>query len=272
MVDNKVSDKPKWHVSYAIGFGLVFLFTVIAHQFLKVRYYILPPEVFWIETVLAATLVMLMIISMVRRKVSTMWWEVMLLVISFAGVWVFSIAMMPIWAAVLFASIITLFAFFWQNTLTSNLFYIFGSLGIGLLATWHFSTPVMIILAAAVLLYEVYRSQEMGMATLYFEARKSGLVPSILLPVSIKGWFRSRKDVWKPGEGMIVGVLPFMALAGLCFHALIRFSYIYFVIFCFFVIVVGFRYGMDQNYKLRQWVFLSSAIIIFTAIYFIDLL
>ncbi len=272
MIDGRVNDKPMWQYSYALACAHIFVFSFIAHQYLKQKLYILPNEVFWIETVLGAVLICLMILSMVRKKVSTMWWEVMLIVISFAGVWIFSIALFPIWAAVLVASIITLGAFFWQNTYISNIFYFIGSLGIGLLAVWNFSQLIMMVIAMGVLLYDYYRSREMGMATLYFEARKSGIVPGVLIPVSMIGWIKSRKIVWGPGEGQIVGLLPFVALSGMCFHLLTSFSIWHFLFFGIFVILLGLYKGMDDRFNLRAWVFLGSAILMFTVFYFIDLL
>ncbi|MBD3281357.1 hypothetical protein GF391_01280 [Candidatus Uhrbacteria bacterium] len=272
MSESDLEQKPMWQISYTIACALVFLLALASHQILKLKLYVLPTEVFWIETGLGAVLVMLMIVSMIKKKSSTMWWEVMLLVIALAGVWVLAISLMPIWAGVMVASFVTLVAFFWKNTLSSNLFYIFGALGIGLLAAWHFSSLVMIILALGVLLYDASRSKEMGMATLYFEARKSGLVPSILIPIDIGGWFKNRKDVWRPGKGQVVGILPFMALAGLCFHTLLRFSAVHFLILGIFVIVVGLSWGIDQKFKLKPWVFLISMIAAFTAIYIINLL
>ncbi|MDF1496639.1 MAG: hypothetical protein P1P90_01090 [Patescibacteria group bacterium] len=265
-------DKPMWQFSYAFACANVFLVTLLAHRFLTINLYILPTEVFWIETVLGVVLICLMILSMVRKKVSTMWWEVMLIVIAFAGVWIFAISLLPMWKAVLFASVLTVVAFFWQNAYASNLFYLIGSIGIGLLATWNFSELVMVVLASGVLLYDYYRSKEMGMATLYFEARKSGLVPGILLPINIIGWIKSKNQVWRPGEGQVVGILPFIALVGLCFHVLVGFSVWHFLFFCIFVIVFGLWFGIDAKYRLRSWVFLGSSILIFSIFYIVDLL
>jgi len=261
-----------WHISYAIACAHIFVFSFIAHQFLKQKLYIFPIEIFWIETVLGAVLICLMILSMMRKRVTTMWWEVMLLIIAFAGVWIFGIALLPIPIAVLFASIITLGAFFWRSTYALDLFYFIGSLGIGLLAVWNFSAAIMMVMAMGVLLYDYYRYKEPGMAVLYFEARKSGLVPGVLIPVGIGGWFQKTKNVWKPGEGQVAGSLPFVALSGLCFHALIRFSVWYFLFFCIFVIVLGLWKGMDERFRFRSWIFLGSSIIIFAGIYMIDLL
>jgi len=232
-----------------------------ANLVLRPTFYILNPLVFWLETVLAAVLVLLMIVSMIRKKNSAVWWEVMLAVLALAGVWIFCLAVFPLWAAVVIASVVTVLGYLWLITFAVNVFYVAGSLGIGLMAAWHFPLYVMLAVSLGVLLYEHLREKQAGLALLYFEARRSSFVPGFLLPVDIRGWFRGRLKTWQAGEGQIVSILPIMALAGLSFRLLMEFDVLYFWFFSIFVMLVGLVFGLDVKKHLRTKLFLAMAIL-----------
>ncbi len=263
-------DKPLWHVSYAVIYAHIFVSVYGAHVFLKQKAYILPELIFWIETILAAILLMLMIVSMFRKKASTLWWEVMLMIIAFAGVWIYFLSFLPISAAILLSSIVTVSAFVWRAVYSMNLFYVFGCAGIGLLVVWHFLPSSIIFLALGVLVYDYYRSREMKMAILYHDARRSGLIPGFLLPVDIAGWMNSRIEVWNPGLGKIVSILPLMAAAAISFQLLIGYGETVFLFFCIFVMLFGFAYGLAKDYGLRGNIFLGTAISVYVIIFLVD--
>lgn len=270
MSGKKKADKPLWHVSYTISLLLLWIFTWLAHLELKTFYYKLPNEVFWIETILATLLLILMIVSIWRKNMTTIWWEAILFLVSFAGVWILALALLPFWLAIIFAALATLIVYFWQNTMVGNLFFFAGALGIGLLGTWHFSSTVILAVGAGVLLYDIYRSREIAMATLFYEARKTGLAPSVVIPVKFSYWFKDRSKVWLPGKGRIVGFLPLAVLAALGFHVLLGFGYAHFIILVIFVMVAGLLLGLDEKYNLREWVYLGSALLAFALMKVID--
>ncbi len=270
MDESLKKNKPLWQVSYAIIHAHVFFVVFGAHILLQKKSYILPELIFWIETILVAILIVLMIVSMFRKKASTIWWEVMLMVIAFSGVWIFVLAVFPPWFAILSASLLTVLAFAWYATYSINLFYIIGCVGIGLLSVWHFLPSSIIFLALGVLLYDHYRSQEMKMAVLYHDARKSGLVPGFLLPVDYSGWIQSRLNTWNPGRGKVVSILPLMVTAGISFHILVGYGELVFLFFCIFVMLFGLAYGLSRDYVLRSNMFLGTAIVTFIIIFLVD--
>ncbi len=262
--------KPKWHISYGIIYIHMFVLVFIAHIFLKQKMYIFPELVFWIETVLVTMLLMLMIISMFRKTASTVWWEVMLILIAFAGVWIYFLSFLPLSLAIILASILTILAFVWQMTYSMNLFYVVGCSGIGLLTIWYFTPSIIIFLTLGVLLYDYFRMREIKMATLYYDARRLGLIPGFLLPVDFLGWINSRARVWNPGLGKIASILPFMMSASISFQLLLNYSEMTFLFFCILVMLFGLAYGLTKNYELRSNVFLGTAILVFIIISLVD--
>jgi hypothetical protein len=263
-------DKPLWHISYAIIYAHVFVLAFAVHLLLKEKAYILPSAVFWIEAILAGVLLGLMIVSMFRKKASTIWWEVMLTIIAFAGVWIVLIAVFPFWLAVLCAAFLTVTAFSWFASYTINLLYAVGCTGIGLLAVWHLPASAMVFLSLGVLLYDYYRASEMKMALLYHDARKSGLVPGFLLPVDYKGWIDSRIQTWNPGKGKVVSLLPLITASGIGFHVLWAYGELAFLFFCIFVMLFGLAYGLTKDFTLRSNMFLGTAVFVFIILIFVD--
>jgi len=254
----KKIDRPAWHLSYAAA--LVFLFAVVgaAGLLLRPRGYALPVIVYWIEVGMAFVLVCLMAYAMLRKRATFSWWETMLWLMSMVGIWVLALSALPPWAAVLLAAAVTLGSYFWPLTVWHNAGLLIGSAGIGLLVALKFPFMVMLISALGATLYEALRPRDTGLATMFSEADRAGVVPGLLLPAGAGGWFKSVFKVWRPGEGQIIGVLPAMVMAAMAFQIAGK-SAIFLVAYAVCVTMAGAVWGLDERHALRAWVYPAAA-------------
>lgn len=266
-----MEQKPFWNGSYALAVLHVFILSIIIFYKVGRVDFAIPEYFFWIALGLGTGLIILMMYSMVKKKVSTIWWEAMLMIVSYAGVWIVLVLLFPIWLVILIGALTTLIFFFWKNTYINNLFYLIGALGIGILSVRLFSAPVLLLLSAGVLLHERYRAKEFGMASLFYEAKMADLVPGILIPIQLKGWLGPIRKTWQPGKGLITGLLPFMAFAGLSFHLLVLASEAVFFLYCLFVILVGVYWADRDRHKIKSEIFLVVAVLAFLGIYLLFL-
>ncbi len=271
MKESRAENRPFWNVSYAFAVLLVFILSAGVFRMVGREDYALPKEFYWIAVGLGAGLIVLMIYSMVKKKISTIWWEAMLMLVSYAGIWILLVSIFPNWLAILMGASITLAFFVIKNTFVNNLFYLIGALGVGLLSVRLFSAPVVLILSLGVILHERYRAREFGMASLFYEAKLAGLVPGVLIPAELGGWLKQTAKIWQPGKGLVTGLLPFMVFSGLSFHLLILANQAVFFLFCLFVILVGVYWADKNKHKIKSEIFLFVSLLVFLAVYLLNL-
>jgi len=253
----KNADRPVWHLSYVASTAFLLIITAASGFVLQRKGYALPDTVYWIEVGMGLILVCLMVYAIIRKQGTYSWWETMMWLISMGGMWVLALSVLPVWAAVLAAAGVTVVSYYWPLTIWHDVALLIGSAGVGLLAALHFPYVVMLVSALGVALYEYMRHQDMGLATMFSEADRAGVVPGLLLPSRFGGWFKSVVAVWRPGEGQLIGVLPFMVMSAMAFHVAGR-SAIFLVAYAACILIAGSVWGLDKRHILRTWVFSAA--------------
>ena len=251
---SKSADRPVWHLSYVAATAFLLIITAASGIVLQRTGYALPDTVYWIEVGMGLILVCLMVYAIIRKQTTYSWWETMLWLMSMGGIWVLALSVLPVWAAVLVAAGLTVIPYLWPLTIWHDAALLIGSVGVGLLAALHFPYAVMLVSALGVALYEYMRQQDMGLATLFSEADRAGVVPGLLLPSRFGGWFKSVVAVWRPGEGQLIGVLPSMVISAMAFHVAGR-SAIFLGAYTACILIAGVIWGLDKRHVLRAWVF-----------------
>jgi hypothetical protein len=244
--------------------AFIFVLVALSHARLRSNGFAMPDVVGWIEVGMVSCLVVLMVVSMVRKKATYMWWEAVIWILGLCGVWILALATLPVWIAVILAALLSAAAFFVPATVLQNAVALIGATGVGLLIAWQFPYAVMLICAAGVSVYEAVRDGNMGLATLFSEARKTGIVPGILLPATASGWLAGTFKTWAPGAGQIVGLLPFMAISAMAFHVAGR-GAIFLGADAVLTVATVSLWGQDKRGVLRPWVFQAAATAVYAA-------
>lgn len=254
-----LSEKPRWAWSYAACLVLVYVLVAVSHARLRSLGFVMPEAVVWIEVGMVSCLVILMVISMLRKKATYMWWEAVIWILGLCGIWILALATLPVWIAIIVAAMLSFISFFVSITILHDIVSLIGATGVGLLAAWQFPYSVMLICTSGVAIYEVVRDRDMGLATLFSEARKTGIVPGVLLPGFLSGWYADSFRTWSPGAGQIVGLLPFMAISAMAFHVAGRGAIFLGAVALLTVSIVSF-WGQDKRGVLRPWVIPAAAV------------
>ncbi|MFZ6014894.1 MAG: hypothetical protein ACOYUZ_00875 [Patescibacteria group bacterium] len=258
------NDKPKWNFAYAMICAAIFVAVFFVYLVFKRNVYQLPALIVWMEVGLGIVLLFLMLISMVKKKISLLWWEAMMLVLVLAGVWIFAIAVFPLWIGISTAAILILLAFFWPLTIFNNLMAIAGVLGISMVIAWQFPYIVTLFCVLGVLLYDYYRSNEAGLASLYYDAWKANIIPGFLLPGEFGGWLVRVEKVWKPGVGHISSFLPFIAMAVMALHIMVWGGFWWYAVYAGLILTVGVKFSSISAKKLFEpWLFLAPGLAVY---------
>jgi len=243
-------------------FAVVGGFTVV----LKAKAYAVPSSVTWLGSALLGLVVLLMLYGMVRKSLTYVWWEAVLLLMVYGGIWLSCLAVLPVWAAVIAAAFLTALPMFVPLTLACNSSMVVGAAGVGLLAAINLPMPVMLICAAGVAAYEFYRAQGPDLATLLSEAWHAGVVPGLLVPAEPKGWLRDIGAVWQPGQGVVAGFLPFVSAAAAGYAAASR-GWLTYAVFIVAVVAGTFWFGRGAHGKMRWWIFPASSALALAAVW-----
>ena len=254
--------RPFWKEAYlACCLALLGIVCTI-YGALVYRQFAMPKDVIWVELGLAVALVILIVVSMLRKKSSYMWWEAMMLLLGMGGIWIASLIALPLWVAILFACFVLISNYIWKMTAWNDFALLFGSAGIGFMVADHFPFAVLFLCVACTAFYEALRNRNMGLATLFSEAWQAGLVPGVLLPASTVGWLKNSLQVWSPGQGMVVSLLPFMAIAAVGFKLTV-YGWPYVILL--FVALIGayFLPLKTKNQDPAFWVYPAIATVIY---------
>jgi len=233
-----------------------------AYYALARQSFLVPSVFYWLVAILGLLTVVLMIVGMVKQSISYVWWEVLLLIFAFCGIWILCLAVLPFWLAVMVAGLVTLLPYLWPLTLWHDMAFVLGTVGIGLFAAMRFPSNVLLICATGVVLYEVMRASQVQMATLYSEAFDAGLPPGILLPAEWKGWVKPITKTWQAGQGMVAGLLPFIVISAMALR-LARLGWVWFASLSLLMGVVGIFWGRDRRGALRSWIFPAIAVVFY---------
>ena len=253
----KNKDAVSWKWSYAICFALVYGMVFLANFLLQRMNYELPKIVYWLEIWMLIVLLLLILINIFKQRTTYIWWETALVLLTFAGVWIFSLSILPFGWGVLLAGCLIIVPYFWQITLLNNLTVLAGSLGLGLIVAKQFPFSVLMLCTIGIIFYEFYRFSISEVAILVAEAYKAGIMPGVLVPAHIIGWFKTVSNVWKAGEGQIASVLPCVLLAATSFHIL-HYNFLLFFLSALGVFACGLLLGHDKTWHLRTWVFAAA--------------
>lgn len=253
------NERPSWKWSYLVALTVQAALIVIVYRILSARSFLVPPAVFWMVAVLAMLTVLLMALGMMKKNISYIWWEAMLLIFAFCGIWILSLAVLPLWAAVILAGLVTLLPYVWPMTLWHDLAFLLGTVGIGLFVAIQFPFSVLLLCSVGVVIHEYMRSDQTQMATLLSAAFKAGLPPGILLPADPSGWFKSVERTWQAGRGIVIGLLPLIILPAIALRLAHR-GWYWFVGMAVLTAIVGGIWGQDKKSALRSWIFLAIAV------------
>lgn len=208
---------------------------------------------------LVGLVVILMVYGMVKKTITFVWWEGLLLLFAFCGIWLFWLSILPLWAAVLTACLVTMLPYFWPRTIWHNLSFLVGCMGVGLFVALKFPFVVLVLVSVGIVIYEYLRQGQHLTASLVSEAYKAGLPPGLLLPSAPAKWFGKIEDVWQAGKGTVVGLLPFIVFSAISLRV-IRHGWLWFAAFAILVIVTGLIWGRGKDNGLKSWFFLAVGV------------
>lgn len=261
----KQSDGPNWSLSHSINQVFLLAMVFLVSWPLETPGYVMPSRVSWLAMALLGAVVLLMLYGAFKKNVNYVWWEAVLLFMAYGGIWLVSLAIFPTWLAVMVGAALSVLPFFVPVTLASNLSMLFGTVGIGLLAAMHLPTHILLICAGGVAIYEYYRAKGADLATLVSEAWHAGVVPGLLVPADWHGWFKGIGETWQPGKGLVAGLLPFAATAGMGFLT-VHFGRWLFLGYVCATLAMAYLIGREKQTVLRWWAFPASATVAFAAI------
>jgi len=258
----KSDAKPKWHWSYLVCLAVQMAVVASAYYALAVRSFLVPAVFYWLVAILGILTIVLMIVGMVKQSISYVWWEALLLIFAFCGIWILCLAVLPLWLAVTVAGLVTLLPYLWPLTLWHDLAFLLGTAGIGLFAAMIFPSNVLLICAMGVVIYEAIRVRQAQIATLYAGAFDAGLPPGMLLPAEWNGWFKPIERTWQAGQGMVAGLLPFIVIAAMALR-LARLGWAWFSFLGLLMGAVSVFWGKDRHGALRSWIFPAIAVVFY---------
>lgn len=251
--------KPLWKWSYLIYLAVQWLIVALVYHLLSSNGFVVSSAVYWLVAGMGMLAIALMTLGMLKKNISYIWWEALLIGFVFCGIWMLCLSVLPVWSAVIVAGLATLLPYLSPRVLLHDFSFLIGTIGMGLFIAIRFPFSVLLIGSIGVVIYEYLRQNQIQMATLISEAYKVGLPPGILLPASMSGWFKSIDEVWKAGEGMIVGLLPLILLPAISLRVL-HYGWPIFVAMFAMITLSGAVWGQDSKLHLRSWFFLAIAV------------
>lgn len=259
LITPKKNDRPGWKWSYLVLLLVQFTAVFFVYSSLLSKGFLVPPAIYWLVSGMALLTVVLMVLGILKKNISYIWWEALLLVFAFCGVWILCLAILPLWAAVILAGLITVIPYIWPLTLWHDLTFTMGVLGVGLFLAIRFPMSVLLVSSVGIVLYEYIRQNQVQLATLFAEAFRVGLPPGLLLPSRQSGWFKPIERTWQAGTGIVVGLLPIIFISALSFRVA-RHGWFWLAgLICLESILGGF-WGQDRQGRLRSWFFLAIAV------------
>lgn len=257
-----IDSDPKWHWSYLLLIALTWVLVYLIYFWLSSRSFAVSDAANVLVAGLLILTVFLLSLGLIKRNISYIWWEALLLAFGFCGIWILALTILPGIYGVLLATVLTLVTFLWPLVLWHNLSFLFGTLGLGLFVSMRFPFEVLLICAVGVIVYEVQRQNKFEMATLYADAWSVGLPPGFLIPAELKGWLTDNQKTWQAGKGLVVGFLPLIIISAIAFRLLHK-DVLHFFILGLCLLGVGFIWGRDEKYHLRTWLFTTMATILY---------
>jgi hypothetical protein len=253
------SDRPGWKWSYLVYFILQTLLVAVVYYLFAAKGFLVPSIVYWLVVSMATLAVILMVVGTFKKNISYIWWEALLLLFAFCGIWILCLAILPLWAAITVAALLTVLPYLWPLTFWHDLSFMMGTLGIGLFIAIRFPFNVLLLASLGLVIYEYLRAKQIQLATLYSEAFRAGLPPGLLVPSSPWGWFKPIEKTWQAGQGMILGLLPAIVLAAIGLRVL-RHGWVWLAILAALEILCIVVFGQDKQNRLRSWIFLAIAV------------
>lgn len=154
-----------------------------------------------------------------RRKFSAVWWEALLTLTVFLGVWLTLLLILPLSAALILASFLTLAEIFWRNTALHNLLYLLGSAGVALNFAGWIPGEVLVVGLVLFIVYDMLAGSPGGpIAELAQKLIVFGVIPGFVLPARFSDLGRAvdtavRSDAALLGAGDIILPLSLVARA-----------------------------------------------------------
>lgn len=253
---------PKWHWSYLILIASLLFLVYWIYFWLSIKLFVVPDIANLLLICMLALTVFLMSLGLIKRNISYVWWEALLLAFGFCGIWILALTVWPGVYGILAASVLTLITFFWPLVLWHNFVFLLGTLGLGLFVSMRFPFEVLLLCALGVAVYELQRQNKFEMAALYADAWSVGLPPGFLIPAELKNWLADNQKTWQAGKGMVVGFLPLIIISAIAFRMLHN-DHIYFFALFLVLLGVGFAWGRDEKYHLRTWLFTIMTAILY---------
>jgi len=253
------TDRPGWKWSYLMVLVSQLAMVSLVYWSLSSRYFFVPSLVYWLMAALAMLTIVLMALGMMKKNISYIWWEALLLIFAFCGIWILSLAVLPFWAGIILAGLVTLLPYIWPLTLWQDLAFLLGTVGIGLFVAMQFPYSVLLICALGVVIYEYLRSNQAPMATLLAEAFYVGLPPGILLPARFSGWLKPVDQTWQAGHGLVVGFLPLIVISAISLRLAHR-GWFWLLALAVLLALGGGLWGQTGKHQLRGWIFLTIAV------------
>ncbi|MDD5726204.1 MAG: hypothetical protein PHC53_02200 [Patescibacteria group bacterium] len=255
----KKGGQPGWKWSHIVFLAGYFLILYLIYWLLSTKNFLVPNLIYWLVAFLASLTILLMVLGILKKNISYVWWEVLLLVFGFSGVWILALAVLPFWAAVMVAGGMVLLPYIWPLTLWHDLTFVLGSMGIGLFLAIRFPFSVLLVCSLGVIAYEYSRQKQTQMATLLSEAFRTGLPPGILLPIKPIGWLKVIEETWQAGSGMVISLLPLIMLSAIGMR-LAHVGWYWYLPMVATVLAAEVIWGHDKQNRLRSWIFLAVAV------------
>jgi len=257
-----IDSGPKWHWSYLILMTALLFLVYWIYYWLSIKLFAVSDTANVMVAGMLVLTVFLMCLGLVKRNISYVWWEALLLAFGFCGIWILALTVWPGVYGILAAAVLTLVTFFWPLVLWHNIVFLLGTLGLGLFISMRFPFEVLLICALGVVAYEMQRQNKFEMAALYADAWSVGLPPGFLIPAELKNWLADNQKTWQAGKGMVVGFLPLIIISAIAFRLLHK-DLVHFIVLVLVLLGVGFVWGRDKKYHLRTWLFTAAAAILY---------
>ncbi|MFA6099930.1 MAG: hypothetical protein WC750_03565 [Patescibacteria group bacterium] len=255
----KKNERPGWKWSYLVYFlTQTFLVGLVYYLFAANQFFV-PAAIYWLVAAMVTLAIILMALGMLKKNISYIWWEALLLLFAFCGIWILCLAVLPLWAAIMTAALLTILPYLWPLTFWHDFSFTMGVMGIGLFIAIQFPFSVLLVASLGIVIYEYLRQNQVQLATLFSEAFSVGLPPGILLPVSPRGWFRIIERTWQAGQGIVIGLLPIIVMAAISLR-IMRHGLLWLLLFGFLECLVIVVWGQDKQNRLRSWFFLAIAV------------
>lgn len=161
------------------------------------------------------------VVSIVRRISSRFFWEVLLTITLFLGVWYLFLLVLPLGWALLIAAVLTLAHFLLRNVFLHNAFYLLGAAGVAIdFAGWLSPEFLLIGLVLFVVYDMLYGPPGGAIEALATQLMKQGIVPGVVIADRWRDLLVSVDDAMKRHSALLGGgdlILPLALVARAAF-------------------------------------------------------